>query len=145
MGRIAEEHHISNFDPGAFFSLHDFDDNGSWDAAEIMKFYGLEDENLKDVTEAKRHEVVDTIVAAMDQNDNGLVERDEFLSFCADGHKLPDFGMGPGHHWDMETEYEIHHVGFARSKKNSETIKLLLTCLSCSGKSKTRIWGYWIE
>ena len=88
-----------------------------------MKFYGLEDENLKDVTEAKRHEVVDTIVAAMDQNDNGLVERDEFLSFCADGHKLPDFGMGPGHHWDMETEYEIHHVSFARSKKSSETVK----------------------
>ena len=104
-----EEHHIGNFDPGAFFSLHDFDDNGFWDSAEVLKFYGMEDESAKDVTETKKHEVVDKIMEIMDKNDNGLVEREEFMKFSADGNVLPDFGLGPGHHWDMEMEYEIHH------------------------------------
>ena len=27
----------------------------------------------------------------------------------AEGRRLPDFGLGPGHHGDDEYEYEIHH------------------------------------
>jgi hypothetical protein len=26
-----------------------------------------------------------------------------------EGRRLPDFGLGPGHHGDDEYEYEIHH------------------------------------
>jgi len=106
---FAEEHHIANFDPGSFFTLHDFDDNGFWDSAEILKFYGMEDESAKDVTEAKKNEVVDKIMELMDRNDNGLVEREEFMGFSNNKGVLPDFGLGPGHHWDIEMEYEIHH------------------------------------
>jgi len=106
----AEEHHISYFDPGAFFSFHDFDDNGFWDGAEIQKFYGLDDPSAKDVSYEKRHEVVDKIMELMDKNDDGMVSHDEWMRFSDGGSQLPDFGLGPGHHWDMETEYEIHHV-----------------------------------
>lgn len=101
---------MNYFDNSAFFTLHDFDDNGQWDGAEIQKFYGLEDESAKDVTYEKRHEVVDKIMELMDHNDDGMVSKDEWLNFSESGQQLPDFGLGPGHHWDMETEYEIHHV-----------------------------------
>jgi hypothetical protein len=106
---IIEEHHIGNFDPGAFFSLHDFDDSGFWDSDEILKFYGMEDESAKDVSEIKKNEIVDKIMTLMDTNDNGLVEREEFMAFSDKKGVLPDFGLGPGHHWDLEMEYEIHH------------------------------------
>ncbi len=69
----------------------------------------MEDESAKDVTEAKKNEVVDKIMELMDTNDNGLVEREEFMAFSGKGGVLPDFGLGPGHHWDIEMEYEIHH------------------------------------
>ncbi|KAF4630351.1 hypothetical protein G7Y89_g7786 [Cudoniella acicularis] len=111
---MAEEHHIGNFDPGAFFSLHDFDDNGSWDTAEILKFYGMEDETAKDVTQEKKDEIVREVLKLVDSNGNGVIEREEWMNFSrGEGGKekgaLPDFGTGPGHHWDMEMEYEIHH------------------------------------
>lgn len=35
--------------------------------------------------------------------------RAEWFAFVARGGRLPDFGMGPGHHGDDEYEYEIHH------------------------------------
>lgn len=46
----------------------------------------------------------------IDKNDDGLISHDEWMQFSNGGGQLPDFGLGPGHHWDMETEYEIHHV-----------------------------------
>lgn len=69
----------------------------------------MEDESAKDVTETKKNEVVDKIMELMDTNDNGLVEREEFMAFSNNKGVLPDFGLGPGHHWDIEMEYEIHH------------------------------------
>lgn len=93
-----------------------------------MKFYGMEDENISKelVTDTKRHEVVDTLVAGMDQNDNGLIEREEWMSWSADGHVLPDFGLGPGHHWDMETEYEIHHVSPPKIRTSESNANLFM-------------------
>ena len=106
---MAEEHHIGNFDPGAFFTLHDFDGNHVWDRSEILKFYGMDDPSAKSVTHQKKNEMVSKIWELMDINKDELVERDEWMVFCAGGGVLPDFGEGPGHHWDMEMEYEIHH------------------------------------
>lgn len=40
---------------------------------------------------------------------DGSVSLSEFLQRDSEGKKLPDFGMGPGHHGDDEYEYEIHH------------------------------------
>ncbi|KAH8816238.1 hypothetical protein F5884DRAFT_775491 [Xylogone sp. PMI_703] len=112
---MAEEHHIANFDAPSFFTLHDFDNNGVWDADEILKFYGMEDETAKDVPKAKRDEIVREVMGMIDHNGNGQITMAEWMSFCTgnngQGPKgvLPDFGTGPGHHWDLETEYEIHH------------------------------------
>ncbi|TVY33317.1 putative calcium-binding protein [Lachnellula subtilissima] len=107
---MAEEHHIGNFDPASFFTLHDFDGNGFWDHQEILKFYGMEDQTAKDVPQSKKDEIIREITKLMDTNNNNIVEREEFMAFVVDRKgALPDFGTGPGHHWDIEMEYEIHH------------------------------------
>ena len=44
---MAEEHHVSNFDAPSFFTLHDFNSDGSWTPDEVRRMYGLDDESLK--------------------------------------------------------------------------------------------------
>lgn len=106
---MAEEHHISNFDPGAFFTLHDFDSSLSWTADEIRRMYGLDDQSMKDVDEAKKAEVVRKTMEMFDRDSDGIIERDEWMQGWRAGKRLKDFGLGPGHHGDDEYEYEIHH------------------------------------
>jgi len=107
---MAEEHHIGNFDPATFFTLHDYDDNGFWTPAEILKTYGMDDPSAKDVSQEQKDKIVREILGMFDRNDNRIVEREEWMGVVGEGKgTLPDFGLGPGHHWDMEMEYEIHH------------------------------------
>lgn len=108
---VKEEHHISTFDPASFFSLHDYDNSGSWEQNEILKTYGMDDPSAKDVPQEKKDEIIREVMKLMDHNSNGIIEKHEWLQFTGEERKgtLPDFGLGPGHHWDMETEYEIHH------------------------------------
>ncbi|CAZ85816.1 unnamed protein product [Tuber melanosporum] len=105
---LEQEHHINNFDPGAFFTLHDFDSSGTWTRAEVLRFYGLSQPDST-FSEDTRSHVWRTILDSMDFNHDGEVSREEFQSFCDGGNTLPDFGLGPGHHGDDEYEYEIHH------------------------------------
>lgn len=107
-----EEHHIGNFDPASFFTLHDFDSNGFWDHQEILKLYGAEDPDPAHaaMSQSKKDEIIREITKIMDTNNNDIIEREEFMAFVNDKKgTLPDFGTGPGHHWDIEMEYEIHH------------------------------------
>ena len=70
----------------------------------------MEDETAKDVPQEKKDEIIREISKLMDTNNNNIVEREEFMAFVNDRKgALPDFGTGPGHHWDIEMEYEIHH------------------------------------
>lgn len=70
----------------------------------------MEDPSAKDVPQDKKDFIVSEILRLMDRNDNGVLEKEELVWYCDTvGGKMPDFGLGPGHHWDMETEYEIHH------------------------------------
>jgi hypothetical protein len=101
-----EEHHISTFDPASFFSLHDYDNSGSWEQSEILKTYGMDDPSAKDVPQEKKDEIIKEVMKLMDYNSNGIIEKHEWLQFTGEDRKgtLPDFGLGPGHHWDMEME-----------------------------------------
>ncbi|KAA6407785.1 MAG: secretory pathway [Lasallia pustulata] len=103
---MIEEHHIGTFDPGSFFSLHDYDSNGAWTPDEVRRTYGLDDESTKDVSAEKREEVTREVYRLFDTNHDGLIEKDEYVR---SREVLPDFGLGPGHHGDDEYEYEIHH------------------------------------
>ena len=92
---MAEEHHIANLDPSAFFTLHDFDNNGFWSGDEIRRTYGLDDESSKDVEEAKKADVVKVVKEMFDKNGDGLITREEWMEgWMKEGKRLPDFGVG---------------------------------------------------
>ncbi|KAA8627369.1 secretory pathway protein Ssp120 [Pyrenophora tritici-repentis] len=106
---MAEEHHISGFDATTFFNLHDYEGTGLWTAADIRRTYGLEDVSSASIPESRKESVVHTILDMFDIDKDGAITRAEFLRRDSEGVKLPDFGLGPGHHGDDEYEYEIHH------------------------------------
>ena len=107
--KIKEEHHISGFDAATFFNLHDYDGTGVWTAPDIRRTYGLSDPSSAHISETKKQMVVQTILDMFDIDKNGEVSLAEFQTKDSMDVKLPDFGMGPGHHGDDEYEYEIHH------------------------------------
>jgi hypothetical protein len=61
----------------------------------------MEDPSAKDVSQEKKDEVVNKVMEMMDKNNNRIVEKEEWEAFNSEGKELPDFGLGPGHHWDM--------------------------------------------
>ncbi|EEP80373.1 conserved hypothetical protein [Uncinocarpus reesii 1704] len=106
---MIEEHHIVNFDAGSFFALHDYDETGTWSPDEVRKTYGLDDESNRSLTEDRKRQILTEVFAIFDPKKTGVITREEWLRLSSEGKKLPDFGVGPGHHGDMEYEYEIHH------------------------------------
>jgi hypothetical protein len=104
-----EEHHIDGFDAGSFFALHDYDNSGAWTPDEIRKTYGLEDRSSTHISEQQKEDVVRRVLALFDPVKSGMVSRDDWIRLVTAGVRLPDFGFGPGHHGDIEYEYEIHH------------------------------------
>lgn len=105
------------FDLKSFFVLHDLNNDGKLDAAEIESVYGVHHEYSQKLTpeEAVRVEKAKQIVAAvlkrMDTNGNGFITADEFEAAGMAG--LPDFSdLGAeGHHYDVESEFFLHHEG----------------------------------
>ncbi|KAL5612073.1 hypothetical protein BROUX41_000375 [Berkeleyomyces rouxiae] len=106
---MAEEHHMTSWDTDSFFTLHDFNGDGSWQLDELLRLYGLMDESNKDVSDRRREEIAFHVMEMLDSDSNSEVSRAEFLAFIGKGATLPDMGTGPGHHGDDEYEYEIHH------------------------------------
>jgi len=106
---MQEEHHISNFDPASFFSLHDFNNDGAWTPDEVRRTYGLDDESLRHTAAEVKDRAVLDVFKVFDPSSSGLITRDQWLDGIRAGKKLPDSGLGPGHHGDDEYEYEIHH------------------------------------
>lgn len=106
---MAEEHHITSFDSGTFFTLHDYDSTGKWSAEDVRKTYGLLDESAATIPQTKKDDVVRIVFQMYDKDGDGFITKDEYLEGINSGLKLPDFGTGPGHHGDDEYEYEIHH------------------------------------
>ncbi|KAL1981602.1 hypothetical protein VTN96DRAFT_2426 [Rasamsonia emersonii] len=106
---MREEHHIDSFDAGSFFALHDFDSSGTWTPDEIRKTYGMDDPSNAHVTEQQKQDAVRQVLALFDPLNTGSVSRSDWMRLVTAGKRLPDFGFGPGHHGDIEYEYEIHH------------------------------------
>ncbi|KKA28120.1 hypothetical protein TD95_005346 [Thielaviopsis punctulata] len=106
---MAEEHHMDSWDAESFFTLHDFNGDGSWQLDELLRLYGLMDESNKDLPDRRREEIAFHVMEMLDGNRDNLINKEEFLAFIGRGATLPDMGTGPGHHGDDEYEYEIHH------------------------------------
>jgi Ca2+-binding EF-hand superfamily protein len=69
----------------------------------------MEDESNAALTEEQKQEALREVFSLFDPANTGFISRDNWMRLIADGVRLPDFGFGPGHHGDMEYEYEIHH------------------------------------
>ncbi|CAM1509955.1 Fc.00g002900.m01.CDS01 [Cosmosporella sp. VM-42] len=106
---MAEEHHMDGWDAGSFFTLHDYNSDGFWQADEILQTYGLKDESNKNMPQARKDEILEILMKLLDKNGDSVISRDEWNTFIGEGKTLPDLNTGPGHHGDDEYEYEIHH------------------------------------
>ncbi|KAF9524083.1 hypothetical protein CPB83DRAFT_861855 [Crepidotus variabilis] len=112
---MSSEHHIDTFDTRSFFQLHDLDRNGVWDKEEIEAVYGVHhvysQKLSKDDEEhqKKAEHIVKTVLEHIDLNKDGLVSPEELEKVGLDG--LPNFdGLGAeGHHYDVESEFFLHH------------------------------------
>ena len=69
----------------------------------------MDDVSLKDTPEQTKANAVKEVISIFDPDGTGQITRPQFLKQIKAGKKLPDFGLGPGHHGDIEYEYEIHH------------------------------------
>jgi hypothetical protein len=101
-----EEHHVSSFDAGSFFKLHTTGSEPEWTTTDILRMYGLFHESTHHVSDEKRLEVLEQVLALYDKDSSGSISYDEYVSGCEKGIALPDFGLGPGHHGDDEYECE---------------------------------------
>lgn len=107
---MKEEHHIDNFDPSSFFVLHDFNSDGVWDRSEVHRMLGFNDASTSSTPASKKDDMVSQIfnLFSADASD-GHIARSSWIKAVSEGKRIPDFGLGPGHHGDDEYEYEIHH------------------------------------
>ncbi|KAI9570144.1 hypothetical protein HD554DRAFT_2019235 [Boletus coccyginus] len=112
---MASEHHIDSFDLESFFQLHDLNQDGVWDRQEIEAIYGVHhvysQKKSKDEIEhqKKADYVVDTVLKLMDKDGDGQVSPEEFEAAGFKG--LPSFDDigAEGHHYDVESEFFLHH------------------------------------
>jgi len=112
---MASEHHIEAFDLQSFFQLHDLNRDGVWDSEEVEAIYGVHhvysQKKSKDEEEhqQKAKLIVDTVMDAMDKDRDGRITLAEFEAVGLDA--LPSFdNLGAeGHHYDIESEFFLHH------------------------------------
>lgn len=75
----------------------------------MRKTYGMDDETNAGATEDRKSQALREVFTLFDPTNTGFITRDNWMRIIAEGTRLPDLGFGPGHHGDIEYEYEIHH------------------------------------
>ncbi|KIK97673.1 hypothetical protein PAXRUDRAFT_824669 [Paxillus rubicundulus Ve08.2h10] len=124
---MASEHHIDSFDLESFFQLHDLNRDGLWDREEIEAIYGVHhvysQQKSKDEIEhqKKADHVVETVLKLMDKNGDGEISPEEFEVAGFKG--LPSFDDigAEGHHYDVESEFFLHHEEQYHSTPGTQT------------------------
>ncbi|CEP61712.1 nucleobindin SSP120 LALA0_S03e09164g [Lachancea lanzarotensis] len=119
---MQHEHQTENYDAETFFGLHDIGQKGYFDKADILSMYGLsrtevigngdgmgKHDNSEKVDEEMSGRVFRLIMQLLDVDDDSKIDKKEYLKFAKKGNKMPDLGVGVGHHSDFELEYELHH------------------------------------
>ncbi|KZV80682.1 hypothetical protein EXIGLDRAFT_732473 [Exidia glandulosa HHB12029] len=124
---MSSEHHIDTFDLASFFQLHDLDHDGFWDRGEIEAVYGVHhDWNPKDKDMQKIKEKADMVVARvlqlLDADRDNRISKAEFERAGFEG--LPDLSKelgAEGHHYDVESEFFLHHEELYHSTPDTQT------------------------
>jgi hypothetical protein len=124
---MSSEHHIDSFDIRSFFQLHDLNRNGFWERDEIEAVYGVHhvysQKQSKDELEhqEKADHVVKVVLERLDLNEDDRITAEELEKVGLDG--LPNFdGLGvEGHHYDVESEFFLHHEEQFHSTPETQT------------------------
>ncbi|THH03834.1 hypothetical protein EW145_g5967 [Phellinidium pouzarii] len=124
---MATEHHIDTFDPMSFFHLHDLNSDNTLDRDEIEAIYGVHhpysQKKSKDeqAHQEKADHIVNVVLGIMDKNKDGKISLEEFVASGV--HALPSFdGLGAeGHHYDVESEFFLHHEEEFHSTPETQT------------------------
>ncbi|SCU90738.1 LAME_0E09846g1_1 [Lachancea meyersii CBS 8951] len=119
---MQHEHQTQKYDPETFFVLHDIGQKGYFDKEDILSMYGLnraevvgsgdgmgKHDNSEQIDVELPDKVFRLIMQLLDVDDDSKIEKKEYLRFAKAGNKMPDLGVGVGHHSDFELEYELHH------------------------------------
>ena len=89
------EHHIDSFDLESFFKLHDLDNNGYWDIAEIQAVYGVHHHSVKqkhpeqEKQDKRSSAIVQAVLQSLDKDVDQKITLEEFLAGGNEG--LPSF------------------------------------------------------
>ncbi|KAH9486439.1 putative calcium-binding protein [Psilocybe cubensis] len=124
---MSSEHHIDSFDVRSFFQLHDLNRNGFWEKEEIEAIYGVhhvysQKKSKDDIEHQKKADhIVSVVLQKLDLNGDGLVSPEELEKVGLAG--LPNFdGLGAeGHHYDVESEFFLHHEEQFHSTPETQT------------------------
>jgi len=124
---MSSEHHIDTFDVRSFFHLHDLNRDGVWDAEEIQAVYGVhhvysQKKSKDDIEHQKKaDQIVKTVLERIDLNKDGVIQPDELEQTGLSG--LPSFEElgAEGHHYDVESEFFLHHEEKYHSTPETQT------------------------
>ncbi|OSD06181.1 precursor to secretory protein Ssp120 [Trametes coccinea BRFM310] len=124
---MATEHHIDTFDVPSFFHIHDLNRDGVWDTEEIEAVYGVhhvysQKKSKDDIEHQKKAEhIVKEVLKRLDKDGNGKITLQEFEAVGLEG--LPNFDdLGAeGHHYDVESEFFLHHEEQFHSTPETQT------------------------
>lgn len=116
------EHDLDDADPEAVFKLHDTRNANRLCAYDILRMYGLardevvgegngmgSHDNTEIIGRQLKEKVVNKVMDLIDTNNDGEISLDEWKRYSSEGGEFPDFGLGSGHEYDFEDEYEKHH------------------------------------
>jgi len=122
---MSSEHHIDSFDTRSFHQLHDLNRDGYWDREEIEAVYGVHHhysrKKFKDAEELKKKAefIVTNVLDRVDLNKDGKISAAELEIVGLDG--LPNFEGAEGHHYDVESEFFLHHEEEHHSSPETQT------------------------
>jgi hypothetical protein len=107
--------------------LHDLDRDGYWTRPEIEAVYGVhhiysQKKSKDDIEHQKKADkIVDSVLLRIDLNRDGKISPEELENIGLDG--LPNFDdLGAeGHHYDIESEFFLHHEEQFHSTPETQT------------------------
>lgn len=117
------EHGLDDFTPDVVFKLHALSESPEFiTKKDILRMYGLQRDEVVGqgdgmgghddselISQELKDKVISKVFGLIDKNHDGLIDLSEWLEYSTGGGELPDFGLGPGHEYDFEEEYEKHH------------------------------------